>query len=290
MCGIAGYSFKKGRIPNGQLSIIGAKLAQLNDDRGGHSWGTVRISRKGNVVVDKGLGDLGASLWAIADTRTLMIHTRWATTGAKTVANAHPFQVGNILGAHNGMIYNHDELLTKYNRAYEVDSAHLFANLAEDKDFSDLEGYGSIEWIDRTQTNKINLAQLLNGELSVYYVGDVKDPDGVVWSSDENHVIEALSCAGIANAGGYDIKIGHVYQVINGTLYTTGKELHLKKSETYVRWQDIGMDLTSDDGPTSKEEKEYKDAINIWDKWESMRDYEGQDYWPDNKIHRRKMS
>jgi amidophosphoribosyltransferase len=77
-------------------------------------------------INDKAFNELLASI----DKRTTVLHghTRWRTRGNEQMNhNNHPIRAGNILGTHNGTIYNADYLFRRYNlpRFAEVDSEIL---------------------------------------------------------------------------------------------------------------------------------------------------------------------
>lgn len=240
MCGIFGYSFKEGAITAGRRAILGNNLARLNDRRGGHSWGVCSIE-DGDTNITRGLGDMGDHAYTLADAPFILAHTRYATIGAKTVENAHPFEIGNIIGAHNGGVVNHFELDKKYKRDCKVDSMHFFHHLDADLPFGDIEGYGSIEWLRRDELNnglaRIFLSRMKGGMLAIFGIGDPAAPksDGIVWSSDEKHLLEALFTAGIENFYPYKVEEGAIFYVQDGEVYIDhhnkceiGKEAHRK--------------------------------------------------------------
>lgn len=201
MCGIFGWQlserFDRSLAP-GTRAVLAAGLAIGNDDRGGDSWGYAVPGAA--VPVVKGLGDIVRASMSLASHRSIMAHTRKATTGRVCAANSHPFRAGRILGAHNGMIANHDELNATLGRACVVDSEHLIRHLDEGRDFGEIRGYGALEWTEDGVPG-VHLCRMRQGVLSIAafdYDGKTGAASGSIWSSDSDHLYRALRAAGIA--------------------------------------------------------------------------------------------
>ena len=108
MCGIVGY------VGNRQAqNILIAGLKRL-EYRGYDSAGIATLNSDGKLTSlrEKGkVAELAAlqSINEVADSIGIG-HTRWATHGVPSVANAHPHTVGRVTLVHNGIIENFQDL------------------------------------------------------------------------------------------------------------------------------------------------------------------------------------
>jgi hypothetical protein len=282
MCGIMGMSWMEGAISPGRRAILSNHLAIGNDKRGGHSWSVTALDNK-EINISRGLGNMGDHAWHLADTNFYFAHTRFATIGAKTVENAHSFEIGDIIGSHNGAVSNHSELDRKYNRKCDVDSMHIFYHLNEKLPLDTIEGYGAIEWVSKKDLTKIYLSKLKGGSLAIFGIGSPEDAKtkGVVWSSDEKHLLEALFAAGIKEFFPYKVEEGVVFFATNGEVYIDnhrkleiGKEVHRKATSYYEHdsysgytnrssFQTTGGSTNSSTKSESNTERDYAD----WQEW-----------------------
>lgn len=109
MCGIVGYI---GNNPAPAIVYEGLKRLEY---RGYDSAGIAAL-HDGQIFMQKESGKLSAlepHLNKIPENSEIAIgHTRWATHGTPTKANAHPHISGDIAIVHNGIIENYSELKT----------------------------------------------------------------------------------------------------------------------------------------------------------------------------------
>jgi glucosamine--fructose-6-phosphate aminotransferase (isomerizing) len=110
MCGIVGYTGQRQALP---VLLEGMKRLEY---RGYDSAGVAVQSGGAKIAVVRKAGELDALIRALEGTslrgKAGIGHTRWATHGAPTDANAHPHIdcAGRLALVHNGIIENHDEL------------------------------------------------------------------------------------------------------------------------------------------------------------------------------------
>ncbi len=106
MCGVFGYVGQPTRV----IPMV-AEALRIMEYRGYDSWGIGWDSGQ-EVALLKRTGRVPASI-AIDETASIALgHTRWATHGAVTDANAHPHTdpTGQIAVVHNGVIENAEHL------------------------------------------------------------------------------------------------------------------------------------------------------------------------------------
>ena len=110
MCGIFGYVGRQNKAAD--IVLEGLKLLEY---RGYDSWG-IAAKIKGRFTVEKHIGKIGdaklSSQLSTLNSQLAIGHTRWATHGGVTVANAHPHLdcKKQIAVVHNGIVENYQEL------------------------------------------------------------------------------------------------------------------------------------------------------------------------------------
>lgn len=130
MCGIMAWAGKNPKQFNKtQLNILGI----MNEKRGEHSCG---IAVDGDILIgvdkNKVFRDFLAHSGYDAPSKLPAVigHTRHATFGAHTIANAHPFGFGNhkgfyeFIGVHNGSLLNHTSLAKEYDIDLKVSATN----------------------------------------------------------------------------------------------------------------------------------------------------------------------
>src|SRR5687767_7706250 len=137
MCGIAGYSVSPESSVQRTLSAQ-ALLAGIAE-RGADAVGYAHRGARSTVSIHKRRSGATALLDEVRvphEATQVLVHVRDYTKGHPTIeANNHPIRHGAVVGIHNGIIANDEEIFARYGFPREepsmtVDSEAIFA-LAE---------------------------------------------------------------------------------------------------------------------------------------------------------------
>jgi glucosamine 6-phosphate synthetase-like amidotransferase/phosphosugar isomerase protein len=169
MCGIAGYSV--GNESQIDRTLAAQALLAGIAERGADAVGYA-VRADGPVAVHKQQTGASAMLDTIAvpaSARQALVHVRDYTKGHPTIAaNNHPVRHGSVVGIHNGIIANDDELfgrhgLERHQPEMTVDSEAIFA-LVDTKGtrpevLEELVGTMAAAWIDERDAGTLHVAR-----------------------------------------------------------------------------------------------------------------------------------
>lgn len=171
MCGIVGAVAQRDVA---EILVEGLRRLEY---RGYDSAGVAVVDTESNLTRVRRLGKVQELADAAEQQQVVggtgIAHTRWATHGEPSEANAHPHMSGDIAVVHNGIIENHEALRTMLKeRGYEFTSqtdTEVIAHL--------------VEWELRTSDSLVEALQKTAKQLDGAYgtvAVDRKDPSRIV--------------------------------------------------------------------------------------------------------------
>ena len=190
MCGIAGYSLRSrssiGRTLAAQALL--AAIAERGADAVGYAYRGPEDTYPTVVKQRTPASQLLERVSVPDAANQLLVHVRDYTKGHPSVsANNHPVRHGPVVGIHNGVILNDDELLAPHSCAraeprMTVDSEAIFAIAAHSRNdahaLEHLRGAMATSWVDEREPGVVFVAR---GSGRPLWIGEGRD--GVFFAS-----------------------------------------------------------------------------------------------------------
>jgi glucosamine 6-phosphate synthetase-like amidotransferase/phosphosugar isomerase protein len=171
MCGIAGYSLSPdARLPRTLAAqALLAGIAERGADAVGYAHRGPAATNATTIKQRTGASKLLERIHVPDAATQLLVHVRDYTKGHPSVpANNHPVRHGAVVGIHNGIIINDDEVLADFACArgearMSVDSEAIFAlaahSQADASAFERLSGSMATAWLDERVVDTVFLAR-----------------------------------------------------------------------------------------------------------------------------------
>lgn len=226
ICGIAGISLspndKKMNVREVATDLLFG-IASRGPDATGAAWydhesDAVKLTK---IAVNTAKF-LAARKEVFPETTPVMIlHTRMATTGSKANrGNNHPIHHGNVIGVHNGVLWDHTGMFKDMGRKplAEVDSEAIFALLnggaKPEKVLNKVAGDAAIAWIDLEDPEVLHLARVVDRPL---YIAQTVE-GSLLFASTKEAVQRAAKNSGLTIEFEQDVEEGKYLKVVGGVI------------------------------------------------------------------------
>ena len=241
MCGIGGY-YQTGNTNNAPKWAKPAlrKMWDTLQSRGSDASGIAYESPTGirHYKTDKPAFELSGLSMSLAfgmnrTPRWVMFHTRASTHGKpEENRNNHPLMGSRIALCHNGVVYNKDSVLSKYNVTAKrgVDTEAILVALKNggiDAVAKHVEGSMSISWA------KGKTMYLWTNGMSPLVIGELYNGDYMYSSTDEH-----LMSTGLRFKHVFDAKAGHLYKFTSEGMNVHKTQLRKIERPVYS-WRDL---------------------------------------------------
>lgn len=225
MCGIAGFNLSPDEHVDPRR--LAETLLLAIEHRGTDATGAAFYA-DGNPLVQK--ADMRASSFTeyleINDAvNNVILHTRFATKGSpSTNANNHPIDVNGIVGVHNGMVWNDDDLFAQIGadkRIAQVDSEAIFASILHRQEktietLSRIEGSAAVAWFDSYgDPDGLHVARISSSP----FIYAITEAGSFIFASTGQALTTAAQVCGMTLSGGpYTLDEGVYLRVRNGEI------------------------------------------------------------------------
>jgi len=183
MCGIVGAVAQRDVA---EILVEGLRRLEY---RGYDSAGVAIVDTDSNFTRVRRLGKVQELADAVEANHvaggTGIAHTRWATHGAPSEANAHPHVSGDIAVVHNGIIENHETL-----RALLIERGYIFESQTDTEVIAHM-----VEWELRSASSLLEAVQKTALQLDGAYgtvALDRRDPERIVVARSGSPIVIGL--------------------------------------------------------------------------------------------------
>ena len=225
MCGVAGYSLDAASRVNRTLAAQ-ALLAGIAE-RGADAVGYAHRGDSPTVTIHKqrtGASELLDEIEIPSRTTEALVHVRDYTKGHPTLlANNHPIRHGAVVGIHNGVIANDEEIFARHaiehaEPGMTVDSEAIFALVhrsgADRSALEELRGTMATAWMDERVPRGLYLAR---GVARPLWIGRARRELFFASTKSALEVVEGTLRLTLRK---HEVHEGRLFEIVDGAILT----------------------------------------------------------------------